>query len=186
MSEKTPFQALIEQRRSIRRFLPTPVEKEKILSCLEAARVAPSAENAQTWRFLVVDDSEAKDRLAKAAFSGIYRMTQFAAQAPVLVLVLAKLDILANRLGKQIQGVPFFMLDLGIAGEHFVLQAEELGLGTCWIGWFNMRAARKEFRIPRKYKIVSLFALGYPASRPAKDRVRKPLEEIAWFNKFGP
>jgi nitroreductase len=185
MPETTPFQALTASRRSIRRFLPTPVEREKILACLEAARMAPSAENAQTPRFLVVDDPEVRDRLAKTAFSGLYKMTQFAAQAPVLVLVLAKLDFLANRLGKQVQGVPFFLLDVGIAGEHFVLQAEELGLGTCWIGWFNMRAARKMFKIPRKYKIVSLLAVGYPASRPPRDRVRKPIEDIAWFNKLG-
>jgi nitroreductase len=109
----------------------------------------------------------------------------FAAQAPVLVLLLARLDILANRLGKQVQGVPFFLLDLGIAGEHFVLQAEELGLGTCWIGWFNIRRARKVLKIPRRFKIVSLLAVGYPASRPPRDRVRKPLEEVAWFNRVG-
>ena len=112
-------------------------------------------------------------------------MTRFAAQAPVLVLLLSKLDFLTGHLGKQIQGVPFHMLDMGIAGEHFVLRAEELGLGTCWIGWFAMRAVRRFFRIPRAYKMVSLLALGYPAARPPRERVRKTLDEIAWFNKFG-
>jgi nitroreductase len=102
-----------------------------------------------------------------------------------LIVLLAKLDILANRLGKQVQGVPFFVLDLGIAGEHIVLQAEELGLGTCWIGWFNIRATRKFFKISRKYKIVALLSLGYPASRPPRDRVRKSMDEIAWWNKIG-
>jgi nitroreductase len=185
MSEPTPLQKIINARRSIRRFLPNPVEREKITACLEAGRAAPSAENAQTWRFLVIDDPELKTKFAEAAFSGIYRGTMFAAQAPVLVLLLARLDILANRLGKQVQGVPFFLLDLGIAGEHFVLQAEELGLGTCWIGWFNIRRARKVLKIPRRFKIVSLLAVGYPASRPPRDRVRKPLEEVAWFNRVG-
>ncbi|MDD8027654.1 MAG: nitroreductase family protein, partial [Acidobacteriota bacterium] len=141
MAEASTLLTLMENRRSIRRYLPTPVEREKVLACLEAARIAPSAENAQTWRFLVIDDPETKDRFAQAAFSGIYRMTRFASQAPVLVLLLSRLDFLANRLGQQVQGVPFFMLDMGIAGEHFVLRAEDLGLATCWIGWFNMRAA---------------------------------------------
>jgi nitroreductase len=185
MPESSTLVALMESRRSIRRFLPQPVEKEKIQACLEAARIAPSAENAQTWRFLVIDDPETKDRFAQTAFSGIYRMTRFAAQAPVLVLLLSKLDFLTGHLGKQIQGVPFHMLDMGIAGEHFVLRAEELGLGTCWIGWFAMRAVRRFFRIPRAYKMVSLLALGYPAARPPRERDRKPLDEIAWFNKFG-
>ncbi len=185
MAERTPFQTLVQGRRSIRRYLPAPVDREKILACLEAARLAPSAENAQTWRFVVIDDPAIKEKFGRAVFSGIYAMTKFALQAPVLVLILAKLDFLANRLGRQIQGVPFFLLDIGIAGEHIVLQAEELGLGTCWIGWFNVRAARKFFRIPRRYKIVSLIAMGTPASRPPNERPRKPMDEIAWFNQFG-
>jgi len=135
------LQQLIRARRSIRRFKPDPVEKEKLLSCLEEARLAPSAENAQPTRFLVVDNPELKDELARVAFSGIYSMTKFAAQAPVLVVVLARLDILVHKVGRRLQGTEFFLIDVGIAGEHFVLRAEELGLSTCWIGWFNRRAA---------------------------------------------
>jgi nitroreductase len=180
----TPFQQLVSGRRSIRRYLPKPVEREKIVACLETARLAPSAENAQSWRFLVIDDPDLKARFAREAFTGIYSMTKFAAEAPVLVLVLAKLDFVVHRLGKQIQDVSYFLIDIGIAGEHFVLQAEELGLGTCWIGWFSVRKARKFFKIPRKYKIVSLLAMGYSEKRPIREHNRKPLEEIAWFNKF--
>ncbi len=183
-SEPTPLQKIIRRRRSIRRYLPAPVEKEKLQACLESARIAPSAHNAQSWRFLVIDDPEIKARYVEKAFSGIYKMTRFAAQAPVLVLVLARLDVLANRLGRQVQGVNFYLLDLGIAGEHFVLQAEELGLSTCWIGWFNIRKTRKFFKIPRKFKIVALISLGYAASRPPSDGIRKPLEEIVRYNAF--
>jgi nitroreductase len=183
-AEPTPFQKIIRQRRSIRRFLPDPVEKEKLLACLEAARIAPSAHNAQSWRFLVIDDPEIKERFAGNVFSGLYKMTKFAAQAPVLVLIMAELDVLANRLGRRVQGVPFYALDIGIAGEHFVLQAEELGLSTCWIGWFNMRKARRFFKIPRRYKILSLLALGYAASRPPRAGIRKPIGEIVRTNTF--
>ena len=185
-TEQTPLQNIIRRRRSIRRYLPTPVEKDKVLACLEAARIAPSAHNAQSWRFLVLDDPDLKAKFATTAFAGLYKMTAFAAQAPVLVLVLARLDVLANRLGRRMQGVNFYLLDLGIAGEHFVLQAEELGLSTCWIGWFNIRRARRLLKIPRKYKIVALISLGYAASRPPRESVRKPLDEIAWFNRIKP
>lgn len=180
----TPFQQLVSGRRSIRRYLTKPVEREKIVACLEAARLAPSAENAQTWRFLVIDDADLKARFAREAFTGIYAMTKFAAEAPALVLVLSKPGVLVHRIGKQIQDISFFLIDTGIAGEHFVLQAEELGLGTCWIGWFSVRKARKFFKIPRKYKIVSLLALGYYEKKPSREQQRKPLEAIAWFNKF--
>ncbi|RLE01056.1 MAG: hypothetical protein DRI99_07870, partial [Candidatus Aminicenantes bacterium] len=168
---------LIWQRRSIRRFLESPIPREKILLCLEAARWAPSAENVQPWRFLVIDDSEVKQRFAEKVFSGIYFPSRFAQHAPVLILVLARLDILANRVGKQIQGVAYHLLDIGMAGEHLVLQAEELGLSTCWIGWFNLKKARKFFSIPRKYKIISLIALGYAAKRPPRAPRKKKLSE---------
>jgi len=181
----SPLMWLIRGRRSIRRYLPKSVEREKIEACLEAARLAPSAENAQSWRFVVIDDPDLKVRYAKKAFAGIYSYCKFAAEAPVLVLVLAKLDFVAHRLAKQVQGVPFFMIDIGIAGEHFVLQAEELGLGTCWVGWFNVRGTRKFFKIPRRYKVVSLITLGYYEKKPSRERLRKPLDEIAWFNRFG-
>jgi len=180
-----PFEELVRRRRSIRRYLDRPVEREKILTCLDAARLAPSANNVQPWRFLVIDEPGLKVRFAKEAFSGVYFVTRFAAKAPVLILILARLDIIANRLGRQIQDIPFYLIDIGIAGEHIVLQAEELGLGTCWIGWFNARRTRKFFNIPRKYKIMSLLAMGYYDKRPPAEKKRKKLEEIAWFNRIG-
>ena len=184
MSELTPFQRLVESRRSIRKYRPDPVEREAIESCLEAARLAPSAENAQSWRFVVLDDPGLKNRFAAEVFTGIYKSARFAAEAPVLILVLMRFEFLPHGLGRQVQGIPFQFLDIGIAGEHLILRAEELGLGTCWIGWFNVRKARKFFKIPRRYKIASLISLGYPARRPIRDQVRKRLDQIAWFNSF--
>ncbi len=180
----TPFQQLVRNRRSVRKFLERPVEREKILACIEAARLAPSASNVQPWRFLIIDDPALKMRFAKKAFSGIYSATRFASQAPVLILVLARLDLWANRLGRQVQGISYYLIDSGIAGEHLVLQAEELGLGTCWIGWFSLKRARRFFSIPRKYKIVALLAMGYHDLKPQAEKPRKKLEEIAWFNRI--
>lgn len=179
------FQQLVHHRRSIRRYLDQPVERPKILACIEAARLAPSADNVQPWRFLIIDEPDLKARLSNNIFSGIYSFSKFAAKAPVLILILARLDILAHRIGKQIQNVHFYLIDIGIAGEHIVLQAEEFGLGSCWIGWFNSRKARKILKIPSKYKIVAMLAMGYYEKKPRKEKKRKSLEEIAWFNKIG-
>jgi nitroreductase len=184
-SQPTPFQELVRSRRSVRRYLDRPVEREKVLACLEAARLAPSAENVQPWRFLVIDDPEVKRQYAAAAFSGIYSFSRFAAKAPVLIVILARPDLLANRIGKRVQGVSFYLIDIGISGEHLALQAEELGLGTCWIGWFNSRRTRKFFRIPRQYKVVCIIALGYPEPRTPREKKRKDLTEIAFFNRLG-
>jgi len=181
---KSFFQQLVQNRRSIRKYLDKPVEREKILTCIEAARLAPSADNVQPWRFLVIDDPKLKDRLTAEVFSGIYSISSFAGKAPVIIVVLARLDIIANRIGKQIQNIHYYLIDIGIAGEHLVLQAQELGLGTCWIGWFNIRRARKILKIPRRYKIVSMMTMGYYEKKPSRERKRKPLEDIAWFNKI--
>jgi nitroreductase len=181
---RTPFQRLVQERRSIRRYIERPVERDKILVCLEAARLAPSADNSQPWRFLVLDDVDLKQHFCKEVFSGIYSVSKFAKKAPVLVVILARLDIIAHRVGKQIQNIHFHLLDIGIAGEHIVLQAEELGLGTCWVGWFNTRKARKVLKIPRGYKIASLLSMGYYEQKPSKLKKRKKLDEIIWFNQI--
>ena len=178
----TPFQRILGGRRSIRRYLETPVEPEKLRACLEAARVAPSAHNVQPWRFIVVDEPGLKDRLAAAAFSGIYSGSKFAARAPVLLVLLAKPGGAAVRAGSKLLGVPFHFLDMGIAGEHIVLQAEELGLATCWMGWFDHRRVRKALAIPRGFKIVALMPLGYAEKRPVREPPRRTLEEIVTFN----
>ncbi|MCX7703719.1 MAG: nitroreductase family protein [Planctomycetota bacterium] len=173
--------SLLRKRRSIRRFASRPVERELIEECLEAARLAPSAENSQPWRFVVVDETELKKRICNAAFSGLYRVSRWAADAPVLVVALARLDIITNRVGSLIQGTQYYLLDMAIAGEHFVLKATELGLGTCWIGWFNSRSLRRALKLSRRFRIAYLLALGYPAESPPS-RSRKPLDEIGFFN----
>src|SRR5512136_1430074 len=113
--KRTPFQSLVFERRSVRRYLDKPVPRETVTTCLEAARLAPSATNVQPWRFIVIDDPKVKDAFSAAVFSGIYSMTKFAAAAPVLILVLSHPDVVANRLGKQIQKIAFHLIDIGIS-----------------------------------------------------------------------
>ncbi|MFC1724388.1 nitroreductase family protein [candidate division KSB1 bacterium] len=179
------FIELVKKRRSVRKYLQKPVERTEILKCVEAARFAPSAEHVQPWRYLIIDDPNVLKKVADSAFTGVYKFTKFASKAPVLVLILARLDILANKIGKQIQGTQYYLIDIGISGEHFVLQAAELGIGTCWIGWFNEKKLRQALNIPKKYKIVSLISMGYFDNNfELKEKHRKGLEEIHWFNEI--
>lgn len=175
---------IIQRRRSIRKFLDKPVEREKIEACAETARLAPSADNVQPWRFLVVDEPELRADLGEAAFSGIYRPCRFAVKAPVVVILLAQPDVVANKLGKAVQGTQYYLLDIGIAGEHFVLAATEMGLGTCWVGWFSKRGVRKLLNIPRKYDIVAMIALGYPDPKHLRPKKTKLLRDILRYNTF--
>jgi nitroreductase len=107
----------------------------------------------------------------------------FAAQAPVILVLLARPGGAIVRAGSKLQGVPFHLLDMGIAGEHVVLQAEELGLATCWMGWFDYRKARKVLEIPRVFKLVAMMPLGYAEKRPLREPPRRTFEDIASFNK---
>ena len=173
---------IIRSRHSVRSYSDRPVEREKLLQCLEAARLAPSACNAQPWRFIVADDPAIKEKLAGAAFGGIYAM-DFAKKAPVLVAIVADQHSIPSRAGGTIRRVDFSLLDLGIAGEHFVLQAHELGLGCCWIGWFDAVAAGKVLGVPRGKKVVYLLSVGYPAGEAAvPPHKRKAIEEMSGFN----
>ena len=175
---------IIKKRRSIRQYAPQPVEREKIEQCLEAARLAPSACNTQPWKFLVIDDEAVKEKFAAEAFSGIYSKTMFVAKAPAIVAIVSDPDWLP-RAGGTIRKLDFHLIDVGIAAEHFVLKATELGLGTCWIGWFDGTKAKKALGITGSKKIEILLSLGYPAEdatvRPLK---RKSLEEISMYNSW--
>ncbi len=176
---------VIRQRRSVRHFLDRPVEREKIMMCLEAARLAPSACNSQPWKFVVVDDKQLKDRLCRAAFSGIYLMNSFCKEAPVIVVVVSERAKFLAMIGGLFRGTKYYLIDIGIAGEHFVLQAEELGLGTCWIGWFNERAVKSILNIPQHKKIDILIALGYYASDKVRPKhSRELIDKIASFNSY--
>ncbi|HBA61256.1 MAG TPA: NAD(P)H nitroreductase [Elusimicrobia bacterium] len=169
-------------RRSIRKYKDIPVEREKLELCLEAARLAPSACNAQPYRFIVLDEPALKKKFCDAAFSGVHSACAFAAAAPVMVLVVADTGKLTAWLGNQVQGTNFRLMDIGIAAEHLVLAAAEQGLGTCWLGWFNAKAGAKAIGLGAGKKIEILISVGYPAEAPAQ-RPRKPKEEMITYNK---
>ena len=82
------------------------------------------------------------------------------------------------------KGIHYHQIDLGIAMEHMVLRATELGLGTCWIGWFKAAHIKKTLQIPRDWKIISLLALGYPQEANTSPTPRLDLEKILFFNKI--
>ena len=176
------FLKLVAARRSVRKYKADPVERAKLDFCLEAARLAPSACNAQPFRFLVLDEPRLKEKFAEAAFSGLYAVTRFAAKAPVIVAVISSSGKLSAWLGNQVQDTNFRLVDVGIAAEHFVLAAADQGLGTCWIGWFNAKAGAKALGLGAGEKIEVLLAAGYPDENPGP-RPRKKAEDFCAYNK---
>lgn len=175
------FQELITERQSTRKYLGKSVDKVLVEKCLEAARLAPSACNSQPWHFVAVDDKDKIKEIGEAAAS--LGMNKFAADVPVIVaVVLEKMNFTA-KVGSILKNKDYCMLDLGIAVEHFCLQATEEGLGTCIIGWFDEKRVAKLLGVPKGKRIPLLLTLGYPDCELRK-KIRKPLEEISSWNRY--
>jgi len=175
------FLQLVEKRRSTRKYSRRPVPREAVDRCLEAARLAPSACNSQPWSFVVVDDKTLRDEIAAKAFSGVYSINLFAKDAPVLIAVVTERSNYIARLGGYFKGVQYSLIDIGIACEHLVLQAEEEGLGTCWLGWFDENAVKRILGLPKNKKIDIIISMGYSGEAEIRDKTRKSLDEIRRF-----
>ena len=179
-----PVRDAIARRVSCRAYKPDAVPQAHVVQILEAARLAPSACNQQPWRFAVVRDSGLRRRIVEEGFLPGIKMT-WAIAAPVHVVVGMKISFLTHRLAASVSGVDYPWVDIGIAGEHLVLAATELGLGTCWIGWIKPRAIARIVGWPRSVKPVVVITVGYPSEveiekLPASRR--KSLDEIvSWL-----
>jgi nitroreductase len=174
-----PVREAIERRVSCRAYRPTPVPQAHLTQILEAARLAPSACNQQPWRFAVVHDLDLRRRIVEDGFLPGIKMA-WAIDAPVHVVIGMERSFLTHRLAASVSGVDYPWVDIGIAGEHLVLAATELGLGTCWIGWIKPRVVARIVAWPASIKPVVVITLGCasdPASIPPSTR-RKPLAEL--------
>ncbi|WP_424245621.1 nitroreductase [Elusimicrobium posterum] len=167
----------IEKRRSVRKYTPAKVEYEKLSTVLEAGRLAPSACNAQPWRFVVLQDLDKKNNFADEVFSGLYSNTKFAKDAPVIIAIVSNKGNFTSRAGNMIRKTEFYLIDLGITAQTMCLQAQNLGLGTCMLGWFDDKKAAKFLNLKSGEKCELLVALGYGAEAPAQ-RPRKEMNEI--------
>lgn len=178
------FLELVNQRYSVRKYQDVPVGREKLDRCIEAGRLAPSACNSQPWKFIIVDDPELKEKLAKAAFKGVLDFNHFAFQAPVLVLVVSQRQKVSAKFGSIVKRKNFSQMDIAIATEHFCLQAAEEGLGTCMLGWFNEKNVKKRLSIPKLKRVELIISVGFSADDHIPQKNRKKPEEIVSYNQY--
>lgn len=176
---------IIAKRTSVRSFdVDKPVNSKDLIAILEAARLAPSACNSQTWRFVAVTNRTTIQNIAREAMRPVIP-NRWIEQAPLVIVGCSKLDVIANRIGTGVTGIEYYKIDLGIAMEHMVLKATELGLGSCWIGWFKERTVKEILEIPPNIKVSAMLAIGYPKNAPSRKRRRKPVEKISYHDKWG-
>jgi len=182
--DKYFFYNLVKQRQSTRAYdTARMVDREIISRILEAARLAPSACNAQPWHFIVVDDPELKNKVADAASARLLGMNHFTKQAPVHIIVIEEKVNISSGIGGIVKDKHFAFLDIGIAASHICLAAEAEGLGSCILGWFAESKMKKLLNIPDNRRVVLDIVIGY-STQPLREKRRKPTEEVISYNTY--
>ena len=161
----------IKTRRSIRNYRDEPIPEKSIEAILEAGRWAPSADNSQPWKFILVRDSEVKEKLAECFIYG-----RFIANTPLTIAVTINPNVSSHPVE-----------DGAAATQNMLLAAHALGLGACWIGSYGSiyeEKAKDILGVPKGERLLSVVTVGYPAEAPAW-RSRKALNEITFSDKYG-
>lgn len=166
---------VIKARRSVRKYRPDPIPEEIFKTIISAARLAPSAANAQPWKFIIVTDEELKLKLINACNG-----QKFIAEAPVIIVGCGLPDEAYSTVGGYMSS---FAIDVTIAMDHLILAAASQGLGTCWIAAFKEDKVREILDIPEDVRVVALTPVGYPDDQPKKSS-RKDLAELICYDKF--
>lgn len=175
---------LIRTRQSDRAFDSNrSIEKEKLARILEAGRLAPSACNAQPWKFIVVDDPELKNKVADCTSNKVLGMNHFTKQAAVHILIVEERANFTSTLGGLVKKKEFPQIDIGIAAAHLCLAAQAEGIGSCIIGWFNEKKLKPLLGIPSSKRILLDVILGY-SNQPLREKKRKSAEEVISYNKY--
>ncbi len=171
---------LIRERRSVRKYQPQAIEEDKLQAILESARLAPSASNSQPWHFYVVKDKAKISALAsKMPIGSNVVINGFIQEAPIVIVATAGPIDLIHKALAFIVNKRWYYLDVAIALEHMSLTAWELGVGSCWVGWFDEKRVKKAVGIPGNQEVIALLTLGYPADQASPfQKHRKKMEEI--------
>ena len=164
------FMEVVRKRRSIRKYRPERIPDEKLANILEAARLAPSGSNRQSWKFIVVRDKEKKAKVAEACNKQLW---------------IGDADIIVVGCWLPMPGIDKMRLrrDVTIAMEHLVLAATNEGLGACWIGAFDLDSVKSTLGIPKDVGVNAIAPIGYPAE-PPRPKTTKGLEEIVCYEVF--
>jgi nitroreductase len=170
---------VLQDRRSVRKYIADQVPEEKLMRILEAARIAPSWSNKQCWKFIIVRDPEKKKQLAESMPSDNPAVRAVGEMAPIVIVLCADPKESGNQDGKG-----YYLLDAGLALQQLMLAAHAEGLATCWVAWFDEVKARAACAVPPEYRVVALTPLGIPEKQPAA-RPRKDMAEIIYAEEWG-
>ena len=178
------FSELVKTRQSVRNFDGKPIDRDVLDKCVEAARLAPSACNAQPWKFIVADNPELVKKVAACTYGPMARFNKFTDDAAAFAVIVMEPGTFASIAGAVYSNLDYAYMDMGMAVEHFCLQAAELSLGTCILGWYKPKEIKTLLGIPKKKKVGLLIAIGYEKEPRIRTKIRKATEEMSSYNKY--
>lgn len=173
------FMELCKRRQSCRDFADKAVEHEKLVQCIEAARLAPSGCNSQPWSFVVVENPEVVKEVAKCTQQ--LGINDYMSKAKAFIVVLEEHAVLMPKLRSIFDSQYFAKGDLGAAAVTICYQAESLGLGSCILGLYDREKLCQLLDLPADKRFAGVIALGYPANDNIRTKQRKKMEDIARF-----
>lgn len=168
------FQELIRARYSCRAYRSEPIAEGQLEQVLEAARLAPTADNRQPFRLVVIRTAGREQELKR-----VYDKDWFV-QAPIVIAVCG---VPAENWVRKQDGKNYNDVDAAIVMDHLILAAADMGLGTCWIAAFDPAPAREVLGLPEGVEPVVFTPLGHPADMP-KQKTRKKADELVRYEKY--
>ncbi len=167
------FLELAKKRYSVRAYKKEAVEEEKLDAILEAARFAPTAVNYQPFQLIVIKTEGREEELKR-----VYQAEWFR-EAPIVICVCA----IPDNAWRRRDGKNYADVDATIVMDHIILAATSMGLGTCWIGAFDVTAAREILGLPEGVEPLVFTPIGYPADEIGEKK-RKELSELVRYEKW--
>jgi len=172
----TDFMGLCRRRQSCRKYADRPVEPEKLMACVEAARLAPSACNSQPWHFHVVSRPDLVEKIGAATQEFGANPTMDTAKA--FVVITEEHAKLSPTIRGLIDSQYYAHGDVGAAAAIICFEAEEQGLGSCILGSYNRETICRALGVPVEKRVRLVVALGYAENAAVREKARKALDEV--------
>ena len=172
------FFELVSKRESCRAYSTKEVEKEKLLKCIEAARLSPSACNSQPWSFVVATGERGNEVAKCTQKSG---MNKFTDNCPAFIIITEEQASLSAKIAGVIASQHYAQIDIGLATAHICYAATEQGLSTCILGWFDEKKLAETLGIPKSKRIRLVISIGYAENENLREKKRKSFDDIVTF-----
>jgi nitroreductase len=171
------FLKLAKKRRSVRDFNSRKVKDSDLGDIIDAARWAPSANNRQTWRFIVIRDKDIMKKVAKSCYG-----QSWMANASVLIVACSMPGVLKRQFA---DGERMAIQETSASVQNLLLAATEKGIATCWCGVSAHKGLNKLLSVPAEAEAEAVIALGYASNRRISPTQRLDVHDVMFYNSWG-